>query len=102
MRSSQHERDAGLELLTRVNGGFRPRAVDWTRDMIQSEIDAGHYRAPADPELLADGDHHHRRALPAPRRRPRRHPRPRPRRPDDRRAAPGGLRLASGRIMTQP
>ena len=51
----QHERGPGLELLTRLNGGFRPRLVAWTRDMIQSEIDAGKYRAPADPELLADG-----------------------------------------------
>jgi AcrR family transcriptional regulator len=51
----QHERGAGLELLIRVNGGFRPRLVAWLRDMIQAEIDAGHYRAPADPELLADG-----------------------------------------------
>jgi tetracycline repressor-like protein len=51
----KHERGAGLELLTRVNGGFRPRLVAWLRDMIQAEIDAGHYRAPADPELLADG-----------------------------------------------
>jgi AcrR family transcriptional regulator len=51
----RHERDSGLELLTRVNGSFRPRVVAWTRDMIQSEIDAGNYRAPADPELLADG-----------------------------------------------
>src|SRR4051794_28745966 len=50
-----HERDAGLTLMTRVNGGFRPRAVAWTRDMIQAEIDAGAYHAPADPELLADG-----------------------------------------------
>jgi hypothetical protein len=51
----QHERDAGLELLTRVNGSFRSRVVVWIRAMIQSEIDAGTYRAPAEPELLADG-----------------------------------------------
>lgn len=50
----QHERDSGLELLTRVNGSFRPRVIAWTRDMIQREIDAGNYRPPADPELLAD------------------------------------------------
>jgi AcrR family transcriptional regulator len=50
-----HERHAGLELLTRVNGGFRPRLVAWIASMIQDEIDAGHYRAPAQPELLADG-----------------------------------------------
>jgi AcrR family transcriptional regulator len=50
-----HERDAGLQLMTRVNGGFRPRAVAWLRDVIQAEIDAGAYRAPADPALLADG-----------------------------------------------
>ncbi len=51
----QHERDSGLQLLTRLDGTFRPRLVAWTRDLIQSEIDAGNYRAPADPELLADG-----------------------------------------------
>jgi AcrR family transcriptional regulator len=51
----QHERDTGLELLTWVNGGFRPRLTAWISDLIQSEIDAGHYCAPADPELLADG-----------------------------------------------
>ena len=51
----QHERDTGLELLTWVNGGFRPRLTAWIRDHIQDEIDAGHYSAPEDPELLADG-----------------------------------------------
>jgi AcrR family transcriptional regulator len=51
----QHERHSGLELLTRLNGGFRPRLVAWIATMIQAEIDRGHYRAPADPELLADG-----------------------------------------------
>jgi hypothetical protein len=50
----RHERDSGLQLLTRVGGIFRPRLVEWTRELIQREIDAGHYRAPADPELLAD------------------------------------------------
>lgn len=51
----QHERDAGLELLTRVNGGFRPRLVTWIQAQIQAEVDAGHYRPPADPALLAEG-----------------------------------------------
>jgi AcrR family transcriptional regulator len=51
----QHERDAGLELLTWVNGGFRPRLTAWIRDLVQDEIDAGHYSAPEDPQLLADG-----------------------------------------------
>ncbi len=51
----QHERGAGLELLTRVNGGFRGRLVAWNRALIQGQVDAGAYRAPADPELLADG-----------------------------------------------
>jgi AcrR family transcriptional regulator len=51
----EHERNSGLELLTRLNGGFRPRLVAWIAAMIQTEIDAGRYRAPADPELLADG-----------------------------------------------
>jgi AcrR family transcriptional regulator len=40
-----HERDAGLLLMTRVNGGFRPRAVAWFREVIQAEIDAGTYKA---------------------------------------------------------
>jgi AcrR family transcriptional regulator len=51
----EHERNSGLELLTRLNGGFRPRLVAWIAAMISVEIDAGRYRAPADPELLADG-----------------------------------------------
>jgi AcrR family transcriptional regulator len=51
----EHERGTGLELITRVNGGFRPRIEAWLTAMIQDEIDAGHYRAPADPALLADG-----------------------------------------------
>jgi AcrR family transcriptional regulator len=51
----EHERHSGLELLTRLSGGFRPRLVAWIAAMIQAEIDAGHYRAPADAELLADG-----------------------------------------------
>ncbi len=33
----------------------RPRLTAWIRDHIQDEIDAGHYSAPEDPELLADG-----------------------------------------------
>ena len=51
----RHERDTGLQLLTWVNGGFRPRLTAWIRDHIQDEIDAGHYSTPEDPELLADG-----------------------------------------------
>jgi AcrR family transcriptional regulator len=50
----EHEREFGLTLMTRVNGGFRPRLVTWVCELVQSEIDAGRYRAPADPELLAD------------------------------------------------
>jgi hypothetical protein len=38
-----------------VNGGFRPRLTAWIRDLVQDEIDAGHYSAPEDPQLLADG-----------------------------------------------
>jgi AcrR family transcriptional regulator len=51
----RNERDAGLQLITRVGGDFRQRLVEWTRNLIQREIDAGHYRAPADPALLAEG-----------------------------------------------
>ena len=54
-RFLEHERDGGLELLTRVNGGFRPRLVAWIAALITAEIDAGRYRAPASAELLADG-----------------------------------------------
>ena len=50
----EHERGSGLQLLTRVGGRFRPRLVAWTQDLIQREIDAGNYRTPADPALLAD------------------------------------------------
>jgi AcrR family transcriptional regulator len=51
----QHERDAGLQLLTRANGGFRPRLIAWIRTQIEAEVDAGHYRPPADPAFLAEG-----------------------------------------------
>lgn len=32
----EHERNSGLELLTRLNGGFRPRLVAWIAAMIQT------------------------------------------------------------------
>jgi AcrR family transcriptional regulator len=51
----QHERGSGLELLTRVDGGFRPRLVAWVQALIDGEVAAGTYRAPADSALLADG-----------------------------------------------
>jgi AcrR family transcriptional regulator len=51
----QQERAPGLELFTRVNGSFRPRAVAWFAATIQTEVDAGRYRPPASPALLADG-----------------------------------------------
>jgi AcrR family transcriptional regulator len=51
----QQEGASGLALFTHVNGRFRPRAVAWFAAVIQGEVDAGRYRAPADPALLADG-----------------------------------------------
>jgi AcrR family transcriptional regulator len=51
----QQERGSGLALLTRVDGGFRPRLVAWIEERIDAEVAAGHYRAPAYSQLLADG-----------------------------------------------
>ena len=47
--------DRSRTRLTWVNGGFRPQVVAWNRALIQGEIDAGAYRAPAAPQLLVDG-----------------------------------------------
>ena len=72
----QHERGAGLELLTRVNGGFRPRLVAWIRRLIEAEIDAGTLPRAGRPRAAGRRRRHDRGTLPPPRRRPRRHPRP--------------------------
>jgi AcrR family transcriptional regulator len=49
------EGDAGLRLVTAPNGPVRPRLVAASAAVAQEEIDAGRYRAPADPLTLADG-----------------------------------------------
>ena len=50
-----HEGDGGLRLLTAPRGPIRPRIVAALRGLIEVERDAGRYRPPAPPELLADG-----------------------------------------------
>jgi AcrR family transcriptional regulator len=54
-RILQAEGSTGLRLITDSRGGVRPRLVDAIAGWIQQEVDAGYYRAPEDPQLLADG-----------------------------------------------
>jgi AcrR family transcriptional regulator len=49
------EAAAGYRLITDSRGGVRPRLVDALAAWIQREVDDGYYRAPEDPQLLADG-----------------------------------------------
>jgi AcrR family transcriptional regulator len=49
------EGDAGLRLFTAPTGDVRPRILAMVVEIIQREVDAGHYRPPDDPQLLADG-----------------------------------------------
>jgi AcrR family transcriptional regulator len=51
----QAEGGTGLRLITDSRGGVRPRLVDAIAAWIQREVDEGYYRAPEDPQLLADG-----------------------------------------------
>jgi hypothetical protein len=51
----QIEGAAGLRLITDYCGGVRPRLVDAIAAWIQREVNDGYYRAPEDPQLLADG-----------------------------------------------
>jgi AcrR family transcriptional regulator len=54
-RILQAEGSTGLRLITDSRGGVRPRLVDAIAGWIQQEVDEGYYRAPEDPQLLADG-----------------------------------------------
>jgi AcrR family transcriptional regulator len=54
-RFLQSEDGIGLRLITDSRGGVRPRLVDAIAAWIQREVDEGYYRAPEDPQLLADG-----------------------------------------------
>jgi len=49
------EGDPGLQLLTAPRGGLRPRLVDAVAQVIDSEVEAGNYRPPAESRKLADG-----------------------------------------------
>jgi AcrR family transcriptional regulator len=54
-RFLQAEGGTGLRLITDSRGGVRPRLVDTIAAWIEREVDEGYYRAPEDPQLLADG-----------------------------------------------
>lgn len=49
------EGDTAFRLITAPNGGVRPRLVDKLAGHIREEVDAGFYRPPEDPELIAEG-----------------------------------------------
>jgi len=49
------EGDSGLRLLTAPAGAVRPRIIAAVTGLIDEERDAGRYRPPASPSLLADG-----------------------------------------------
>jgi AcrR family transcriptional regulator len=49
------EGDAGLRLFTAPTGHVRPRIIDAVTELIDREAQAGHYRPPDDPRILADG-----------------------------------------------
>lgn len=48
------EGDTGLRLITDLTGSVRPRLVATATELIATEADAGHYRPPEEPALLAD------------------------------------------------
>jgi AcrR family transcriptional regulator len=50
-----NEGESAARLLTAPNGPLRPRIVEVVRDLIRMQVDAGSYRPPASPEILADG-----------------------------------------------
>ena len=50
-----NEGAAGVQLLTAPNGPLRPRIVANVYRLIREQVDAGTYRPPADPRILADG-----------------------------------------------
>ena len=49
----EQERDGALRMLTSSAGPVQPRAVAWVRQLIESEVTAGAYVPPTDPEALA-------------------------------------------------
>lgn len=49
----EQERDAAMRLLTSSGGSVQPRAVACVQALIDAEVDAGRYEAPADTETLA-------------------------------------------------
>jgi AcrR family transcriptional regulator len=50
-----NEGAAGVQLLTAPSGPLRPRIVANVHGLILEQVDAGAYRPPADPGILADG-----------------------------------------------
>ncbi len=49
----EQERDSAMRLLTSSGGLVQPRAVACTKALIDAEVQAGRYEAPADTEALA-------------------------------------------------
>ena len=49
------EGETGFRLITDPRGGVRPRIVELIAERIRREVDEGFYRAPEDPQLLAEG-----------------------------------------------
>jgi AcrR family transcriptional regulator len=49
----EQERDRAMRLLTSSGGPVQPRAVAAVQALIDAEVSAGRYAAPADPEALA-------------------------------------------------
>ena len=52
-RFVEQERASALRLLTASDGGVQPRSVAAITEMIATEVTAGRYDAPADPQTLA-------------------------------------------------
>jgi AcrR family transcriptional regulator len=50
-----NEGDHGIRLVTAPGGRFRPRMVAAVRAIIEAQVETGNYRAPDDPQVLADG-----------------------------------------------
>jgi AcrR family transcriptional regulator len=51
----RNEGENGLRLVTDPDGDVHPRIVEALAELIAMEVAEGHYRAPDDPHLLADG-----------------------------------------------
>jgi AcrR family transcriptional regulator len=52
-RLLEQERDSAMRMLTSSGGLVQPRAVSCTKALIDAEVAAGRYEAPADTETLA-------------------------------------------------